>query len=226
MRGDSRGARPLIGVTGPDGWYHVAWRCSRHALRRAGGRVIRLTPGRRDATAVLDGVVVGGGDDIDPALYAGLDDGTGSFDRERDRFEVNVLEDALARDIPVLGICRGAQLLNVVLGGNLHQDVRAMRRHTSNRRTILPRKTVVVDEDSALRALFAATRFRVNSLHHQAIDRPGEGLRVVARDLDALAQAVESAGARFRVGVQWHPEYLPYQARQRRLFRALVDAVD
>ena len=67
-------------------------------------------------------------------------------------------------------------------------------------------------------------RFKVNSLHHQAIDRLGEGLQVVARDLDDLVQAIEHVGAEFRAGVQWHPEYLPYHRRQRRLFEALVDA--
>ncbi len=215
---------PLIGVTGPDGWYHVAWRCSRHVLRRAGARVVRLTPGERATAQVLDGVVIGGGDDIDPALYAGVDDGTGSYDRKRDRFEMGVLEDVLERDAPVLGICRGAQLLNVVLGGSLHQDVRGMRRRTSNRRTVLARKTVNVEAGTRLHGLFGAERFMVNSLHHQAIDRLGEGMRLAARDLDELVQAVECAHDRFRVGVQWHPEYLFYHARQRRLFQALVDA--
>lgn len=224
MRDVDRATRPLIGVTGPNGWYHLAWRFSRYALRGAGARVLRLTP--RDGTElpVVDGVVVGGGSDIDPALYMGVDDGGGSYDRERDLFEVQILEDALARDIPVLGICRGAQLMNVVLGGSLHQDVRPMRRRTSNRRTVLARKTVLVEQDSRLRDLLGAERLKVNSLHHQAIDRLGDGLRVVARDLDDLVQAVEHIEAPFRTGVQWHPEYLPYQRRQRRLFSALVEA--
>ena len=227
MRDPDKQEQPLIGVTGPDGWYHIAWRCSRYALGRAGARVVRLTPRRRFPVPVLDGVVVGGGDDIDPALYAGMDDGTGSFDRERDRFEIDILEDALQRKVPVLGICRRAQLMNVVLGGNLHQDVRGMRRHTSNRRTVLARKTVIVQPHSRLHALFGAERFKVNSLHHQAIDRLGEGMRAVAHDLDELVQAVEAveiAATGFRAGVQWHPEYLPYHKRQRRLFQALVDA--
>lgn len=224
MRGTDREYRPLIGVTGPDGWYHVAWRCTRHVLRGAGARVVRLTPRGTNRLPDLGGVVVGGGDDIDPALYAGVDDGTGSYDRQRDRFEAGVLEDALNRGTPVLGICRGAQLLNVVLGGSLHQDVRGMRRYTSNRRTVLPRKTVNIEADTRLHRLFRSDEFKVNSLHHQAIDRLGEGMRLAATDLDELVQAVECANSRFRVGVQWHPEYLFYQERQRRLFQALVDA--
>ncbi len=215
---------PLIGVTGPAGWYHLAWRCARYALGRAGARVVRLTPRWSGALPRLDGLVVGGGDDIEPALYAGLDDGTARYDRERDRFEVRALEAALQRDLPVLGICRGAQLLNVVLGGNLHQDVRPMRRHTSNRRTVLARKTVIVEDETRVRACLGSTRVRVNSLHHQAIDRLGEGMQVAARDLDDRVQAVEATGEPFRVGVQWHPEYLAYQPRQRRLFEAVVRA--
>ena len=179
LRDADREHRPLIGVTGPDGWYRVAWRCSVYALRRNHACALRLTPSRRTELPVLDGLVIGGGDDVDPALYAGLDDGTGSYDRARDRFEIDVLERALERDIPVLGICRGAQLVNVVLGG---------------------------------------------SLHHQAIDRLGRGVRIVARDLDDLVQAIEGVGATFFAGVQWHPEYLPHHVRQRRLFRAFVDA--
>ena len=215
---------PLIGVTGPDGWYHLAWRCSRYALHRAGARVVRLTPSRVGPLPSLDGVVIGGGDDIDPELYAGLDDGTTRPDRERDALEVAVIEHALARDLPVLGICRGAQLVNVVLGGNLHQDIRSMRRRTSNRRTILPRKTVHVEPPSRLRKIMGPERTRVNSLHYQAVDRLGEGMEVVARDLDGIVQGIERAASTLCIGVQWHPEYLPYRREQRNLFNALVSA--
>ena len=97
MRGADREDRPLIGITGPDGWYHVAWRCTGHVLRHAGARVVRLTPRGPARLPALAGVVIGGGDDIDPALYAGLDDGTGSYDRQRDRllFRFVRMEEAL-----------------------------------------------------------------------------------------------------------------------------------
>ena len=224
MRNTDLRSSPLIGITGPDGWYHLAWRFSRFALTRAGANVIRLTPRGRAKLPPLHGVVVGGGSDIDPALYAGLDDGTADYDHARDRFEIGILEDAFERDLPVLGICRGAQLMNVVLGGSLHQDIRPMRRRTSNRRTVLPRKTVITERGTGLHALMGSDRFKVNSLHHQAIDRLGEGMRVAARDFDDLVQAVECADGGFKTGVQWHPEYLPYHKRQRRRFQALVDA--
>ena len=100
--------------------------------------------------------------------------------------------------------------------------VRAMRRRTSNRRTVLPRKTVRLEPHARLHDLLRRNRFKVNSLHHQAIDRLGDGLRVAALDLDDLVQAVECERSRFRLGVQWHPEYLFDQPRQQRLFEALV----
>ncbi len=216
--------RILIGVTGPDSRLPLAWWCTRLAVSLAGGRACHLTPTRPRPPGPLAGVIIGGGDDIEPELYAGLDDGKAKRDPARDRFEMQVLREALAEGLPVLGICRGAQLLNVVLGGSLHQDLRKIRVHTSNRRTVLPRKTVIVEPESVLHRIAGGERYKVNSLHHQAIDRLGRGLRVTARDLDGIVQAVEDSGQPFLKGLQWHPEYLIYQARQRRIFRALVAA--
>ena len=216
--------RPLIGVTGPDHGWPFAWWFTRRSIVLAAGEAVRLDASNPHPPRPLEGIVIGGGTDLDPALYAGMDDGKATPDSRRDAFEKRMIESALANDIPILGICRGAQLLNVVLGGNLHQDVRPMRRKTSNRRTALPRKTALIAPGSRLSAMLECTRCRVNSLHHQAVDRLGEGLRAVARDLDGLVQAVEVAGDAFVIGVQWHPEYLVYQRRQRRLFASLVAA--
>ncbi|GAA3537158.1 type 1 glutamine amidotransferase [Zobellella aerophila] len=218
---------PLIGVTGPDSRLPLAWWASRCAIRLAGGRALHLTPNtfqqhKRDQ---LQALIIGGGDDIDPSLY-GADTGRAPSDPVRDAFEIDLLEHALHTRLPVLGICRGAQLLNVVLGGSLHPDIRPLRRHTSNRRTPLARKTAVGCRQGHLQAIVQQPRWRINSLHHQAIDRLGEGLAVAARDLDGFVQAVESTGDHYLLGVQWHPEYLPYLAHQRRLFRQLVRLAD
>lgn len=220
------GRRPLIGVTGPDRRGTAAWWCTRFALRRAGAEAVRVTPGQPVSLDELDGLVVGGGADIDPIHY--LVDVPATplrrYDPGRDALELELLRGARRRDLPVLGICRGCQLLNVVRGGNLLQDLRPLRRRTSNRAMPLPLKTVTVERDSALERLTGRERLRVNSIHWQAVDRAGEGLRVVARDADGFAQAVEDGGARFALGVQWHPEYLPYLPEQLGLFRALVEA--
>jgi putative glutamine amidotransferase len=122
----------------------------------------------------------------------------------------------------LLGICRGAQLINVVLGGTLHQDIRPPRKRTYNRPGLLPTKQVRVAPDSTLAGICGRTHLRVNSLHHQAIKEPGRDLQVVGRDLDEITQAVESSAGRTIIGVQWHPEYLFYLPAQFGLFRWLL----
>lgn len=216
--------RPLIGVTGPDTWLPTAWWFIRWAIRRGGGRPLRLTPTRPDPPAPLDGIVISGGDDIDPSLYLGTDDGTAPRDTPRDKYEIGMIEDALERGIPMLGICRGMQLINVVLGGDLHSDIRHLRRITTNRRTPFPVKTLDLVPGSRLRELMGTERARINSLHHQAVDRLGDGLVVAGHDRDGIVQAMEHRDGRWLHGVQWHPEYLPWKAEQRRLFAALCRA--
>ena len=147
------------------------------------------------------------------------------MDRERDAFERELLAAFLERDRPVLGICRGAQLINIALGGTLHQDLSDFYREVPRVRTVLPRKAVEVAAGTRLAAaLGVAGTVYVNGLHHQAIDELGEGLAVAAREQAGVVQAVEGAGEHFVLGVQWHPEYLPHLHAQRRVFRALVEA--
>ncbi|WP_043769370.1 gamma-glutamyl-gamma-aminobutyrate hydrolase family protein [Algiphilus aromaticivorans] len=218
-----RAGRPLIGITGGDSRLPWGWWFAAAAVRRAGGRPLRITPGRPlPGDTALEGLIVGGGDDIDPALYTGEDNGAPAADPARDRLELALLERALGDGLPVLGICRGAQLLNVSLGGSLYADIRPRRRLTSNRRTPLARKTAALRANSRLARICGTSPLRINSLHHQAMQRLGHGLRTVARDLDGIKQGVEAIDAPFRIGVQWHPEYLPRQRSQRRLFAALV----
>jgi len=172
----------------------------------------------------LDGVVVTGGHDVEPVLYKAAQEVKGRYDPERDAFELAVLEDALRWRRPVLAICRGAQLLNVHLGGSLVQDLRTRRECTSNRRSLLPTKELRIAEGTRLMRCVGGTSLRINSLHRQAIDRVADGLRVSGRDRDEIVQAVEHASHDFVLGVQWHPEFLIYLRRHRRLFRQLVDA--
>ncbi len=217
-------SRPLIGVTGPDTRFPLAWWFIRWGLHRAGARAVRLTPSRPEPPQPLAGIIISGGSDIDPGLYLPDAPDTAPMDPARDAFEIAMLEEVLKREIPVLGICRGAQLLNVVRGGSLHTDLRRIRTHTSNRRTPFARKTLKVVSDSRLAKILGCERARINSLHHQAVADLGTGLRVCARDLDDIVQAIEAPDHRFMLGVQWHPEYLPFRREQRALFRALRDA--
>jgi putative glutamine amidotransferase len=190
----------------------------------AGGRALRWNSGREADMSTVDGLVVGGGDDISPMLYAGEMVAEARLDPARDALEQRLVRQTLDLGKPVLGICRGAQMLNVALGGNLHQ--RAYDHYADSRyhRTILPRKDVTVLGGTGLARLAGTAPMRVNALHSQAVDRLGTGLRVAARDGGGMIQAVERSTPPFALGVQWHPEYLIYARRQRALFRALVDA--
>ena len=194
------------------------------AVRWYGAIPLQIRPGDDLTPLEYDAVVVTGGHDIDPVIYAAEPEVQPKYDPERDALETAVIDDALQRQLPLLGICRGAQLLNARRGGNLFQELKSHRKMTSNRWTILPLKMLQVQADSRLRQWLGADRCRINSLHNQAIDRVGNGLIVSGRDLDGIVQAVEDPQKPFLLGVQWHPEFLLFFRRQRQLFKALVAA--
>jgi putative glutamine amidotransferase len=214
--------RPRVGVTGDGRRWAPSWWCLATALRLAGATPERISVRHEASGKPLDALIISGGNDIGPELYGGEAAPRTRIDTARDALEIRWIELALAQGIPLLGICRGAQLINVVLGGKLHQDIRPLRSKTYNRPGLLPTKQVFLEEDSGLAALCNRRKLRVNSLHHQAIRDPGEGLRIVGRDLDELCQAVECTRGRSIVGVQWHPEYLFYLPAQFALFRWLT----
>lgn len=216
--------RPLIAITGPSRGGKAPRVLVQLAVWLAGGRGVQLSPRRPESGEPYQGVIITGGHDVDPVLYAEESEVRPRYDSERDAFESEIIDDALDRSLPLLGICRGAQLLNVRRGGNLYQELRSRRVHTSNRATILPLKTLLVEPESRLYELMATDRARINSIHNQGINRLGEGLVVSGRDLDGIVQAVEDPRRDFLMGVQWHPEFLIHSPRQRRLFAALVAA--
>ncbi|WP_006786111.1 gamma-glutamyl-gamma-aminobutyrate hydrolase [Thiorhodospira sibirica] len=145
-------------------------------------------------------------------------------DEARDRMEYRLLKLALAQRLPVLGICRGMQLLNVVCQGSLHQNLQGFYREAPQIRTVLPRKAVIVIPQTRLAQIVVHTRLKVNALHHQAIDRLGQGLCVAAQESNGITQAIEHRDYPYVLGVQWHPEYLPQKPEHQALFHALVEA--
>jgi putative glutamine amidotransferase len=213
--------KPRIGVTSSrrGGWR--SFTMNRLALWRASAKAVRFTPGDEVTLEGLSGLVVGGGDDIGAELYGGIPTPDVRIDPARDELELSLLEKALAVGMPILGICRGAQILNVHLGGTLHTDIHEVFEDAPKMRTVLPRKSVTLEEDSHLARLLRCNPCRVNALHHQSVDRLGEGLRVVGRDEAGVVQAVETQGDDFLIGVQWHPELLVFSRPQQRLYRAL-----
>jgi putative glutamine amidotransferase len=215
-------ARPLIAVTGPERKAFGPRFLVGLAVRRYGGRPVQLRPSDKDRPFDYDGVVVTGGHDVDPVLYAAEPEVEPNHDPARDAFESAIIDEALRRRVPLLGICRGAQLLNVRLGGSLFQELVSRRSRTSNRWTVLPLKTLSITHGSRLESYLGTGPRQINSLHNQAIDRVGERLVVSGRDLDGITQAVEDPDYGFLIGVQWHPEFLVFMHSQRQLFRGLV----
>lgn len=211
-----------IGVTGNSRRFAPSWLCTRLALQLVGAEAVRISLRHNPDNIELDGLIIGGGDDISPEHYGQDIKAKVKPDLQRDELEIRWIKKALAQNIPMLGICRGAQLINVVRGGTLHQDIRSMRHHTYNRPGLLPTKQVLLEATSLLRNVMGTTRIRVNSLHHQAIDNEGENLQIVGRDLDGIVQAIQATDSHPIIGVQWHPEYLFYLPRQLALFRWLT----
>jgi putative glutamine amidotransferase len=218
-------ARPVIGIPAPvEQARWGAWdaRCAIvamsyvEAVQRAGGMALALIPdpvSTADPDEVLDHVdalLLAGGADLDPAAYgADPHPETRAGDPVRDAYEIALMTRALARDLPVLGVCRGMQVLNVARGGTLHQHVPELVGHEDHRHT----PGTFGDHDVRLEAGSLAARaaggehVATKSHHHQSVDRVGDGLRVTGWSAaDDLPEAIEDAGRGFALGVQWHPE--------------------
>lgn len=185
-------------------------------VRRSGGEVEKLPWGVDDDNLRLiaenwDGLLLPGGPDMDPALYgAERESACGEPNVHRDDLEVRLLRIFLETGKPILAICRGLQLLNVVRGGTLHQDITPTQK--AQHSDFLHRKkgahAVTVAPGSLLCTALGSEQVRVNSMHHQAVDRVGEGLLVTARSEDGYAEGLELAGHPFCLAVQWHPEHM------------------
>ncbi len=169
--------------------------------------------------AGLDGLLLPGGPDVDPALFgAQRDPQTGDPDLERDKLEAALLREALERDLPVLAICRGLQLLNVAQGGTLVQHVEGHR--CPDQQEV---HRIAIAAGSKLRSILEVEECVVNSRHHQCVDRVASGLVVVAKAPDSVIEALELPGKRFVLAVQWHPEDRR-EGLDARLFEAFRDA--
>jgi len=202
------------------------------AVRRAGAvpRPLALDEAPANALDGVDGLLLTGGDDVDPALYGEAAHSTYDLSEPgRDAFEIDLVRRALDADIPVLAICRGLQVLNVALGGTLIQDIPSepaplLPHDTSGAPTTLAH-TVEVTPGTCLAALVGPEGTRaVNSRHHQAVRALGNGLVVTATSPDGVIEAAEVPAARFCVGVQWHPENFYATGEFDRLFDGFVEA--
>jgi putative glutamine amidotransferase len=146
-----------------------------------------------------------------------------TLDYKRDAFEIGLLKQATERKLPVLGICRGAQIINIYFGGSLHEDISEFYSERPLPRSVFPTKEIFIEENSHLATALKNKHCRVNSLHHQAMKKISEGLWVTAEEDNTIVQAIEHRDYPFMLGVQWHPEYLLLDSRQRQLFFYFVE---
>ena len=200
-------------------------------VRAAGGVPLLLTATRdaqeiKAAASKLDGFVFAGGSDIAPAFYGEEDRGTISPDLDRDSFELTLCREALEKNRPLLGICRGCQLLNVALGGSLIQDLPDVKDDWGLHRRPDIVRGYVHDVKITVPTLFPNNRgetMKVNSMHHQAVGRLAKQAEAAARTEDGIIEAIWAPAYKYAVGVQWHPECLAEDdGVQADIFRAVV----
>jgi putative glutamine amidotransferase len=222
--------RPVIGVTRPDNTNILAFLAIGCSVWVAGGRPLPLTPsGRMSRTAKIDGLILGGGKDVFPGLYNQSPKKEYQYDRKRDELEVFWAEQARDNGIPTLGICRGAQLMNVVCGGTLHMSVSEAYEDAHYPdgfiHNLFYRKTIHIPSGCLLnRVAGGAESLRVNSIHKQAVAALGQGLAINAQETNGVVQALAHTTHPFYLGVQFHPEFLISRKVFRGIFAALVDA--
>lgn len=228
------GKWPVIGIMWMgDSPFHRYMRSKYvYSLRRSGAKVVTLAPTSKQSVMQrylqrCDGFLFPGGADLAPALYgAQKDPACGAQNVVRDAFEAPFLRMVLDAGKPVFCICRGAQLLNVVCGGTLLQDITPIQtcQHTDAPNRVKGTHLVNLAEGSKLARIFRQQCVFVNSLHHQASDRPGQGLRVTAASPEGFIEALEIEHYRtFGLGVQWHPEHMSKQNKaQQKLFDIFV----
>jgi putative glutamine amidotransferase len=224
-------AKPVIGVT----------RCSKlpdylASVEQAGGapRVLEFHESPDAVLRDVDGVLLTGGDDVDPGLYGEARHPTvRAAEPGRDAFEVELARRALAANVPLLAICRGAQVLNVADGGTLVQDIPSAVssgvRHSVDERADSLAHTITVEDGSRLaqvlgRGVRPLHGCAVNSRHHQAVATLGSHLTVSARSEDGVVEAIENTSAPFCIGVQWHPENFWRSGEFAPLFEAFIAA--
>ncbi|MDP6172804.1 MAG: gamma-glutamyl-gamma-aminobutyrate hydrolase family protein [Rhodospirillales bacterium] len=232
--------KPVIGITADsekaDGYSKFPWMALREnyagAVSRAGGLPIVLPPDEEQASAylaIIAGLIITGGDfDVDPALYGdGKRHKSVTLKEDRTNFEFAITRAALEKDMPILAICGGQQLLNVVLGGTLIQhipdEVPAALAHEQPNPRDEPGHEVKIEPGTLLMDIIGQAEISVNSAHHQAVKAVSGSARINASAPDGVVEGIEAPAQHFCLGVQWHPEFEITQADQR-LFAAFVHA--
>jgi putative glutamine amidotransferase len=229
--------QPIIAITTKReviGQPHITiWEYYIQSVIRAGGIPI-LIPSLinndqlRQLASIADGILISGGGDIDPIIFKGQEHNkVYGIDEERDRVELELVKLAATRSIPLLGICRGLQVINIAMGGTLFTDIadqfsKSIKHSNKSFTKII--HDVKVDPGSLLNSIVEQATLKVNSLHHQGINRLGSGLSVSAVAGDGLTEGIENSEKEFFMGVQWHPEAMTEDPAAIALFSSFINA--
>jgi putative glutamine amidotransferase len=236
--------QPLIGITTsleprPNGSRnHTSFEPNALAIERAGGLPVLIPAGLDERTlrAIyerMDGIFVPGGGDVNPQCYGAAEQHPKTYGivDARDTLEITLVQWAAQDDLPLLGVCRGHQVVNVALGGTLIQDIPSQVDTTINHShrpegVMYPNDghRVNIDPGSRLAHIIGLTDVEVNTLHHQAVEQAAPGMCVTAYAPDGVVEALEMPDKRFLLSVQWHPEIMFDDERMQNIFRAFVDS--
>jgi|Deesub1362B_J571_1020462.scaffolds.fasta_scaffold00021_58 putative glutamine amidotransferase len=224
--------KPIIGVT--PSFYSTSERFALNleyveSIKEAGGIPVILpyidksVNDVKEIVSKIDGLLLAGGGDILPKLFGEEPESTKLVVPERDRFEIKITRECYKNKIPVFGICRGCQVINVAMGGKLIQDIKTGIQHYQDAPGKEPTHTIFIEKESILYKTLKKQKIMVNSFHHQAIKKPGKNLYISARSKDGIIEAIEARNHPFFVGVQFHIEYLWKKNRNfLKLFRLFV----
>lgn len=205
-----------------------------NCIVQAGGIPVLLVPGSDPQTILphLDGLLMTGGQDVDPKHYGGKPDASQDYSVSRDEFELDLARSAFDQRLPTLGICRGLQVMNIALGGTLIEDIPPSEWHAplvSGEEQLTLRHPVKFEPQSALAEIYAGTERIINTIHHQSVAEVAEPLTVVGTAPDGIVEAVEALHSEWLFwGVQWHPEKMQTMTEiqaERRLFQAFISAI-
>lgn len=222
--------KPIIGITPDYSYDNRTYSLNEDyiaAIETAGGCAVILPP-LSELPDFLDGIVLSGGGDIDPLLFGEEPiRQSGEISPVRDAYEMDLCRQALDKDIPLLGICRGMQVMNIATGGGIYQDIFVQTdtqlKHSQQAPRSYATHSILIEDGTLLAELWENKRTAVNSVHHQSISAVGKGFVVTARSADGLAEAIAHTEKRFAVGVQWHPEAMKTE-EMGRLFTAFLAA--
>lgn len=209
--------KPIIGIT--PSFYSLSERFVLNleyveSIKEAGGIPLILPYIEKSLDDVdeilsrIDGLLPAGGGDVLPRFFGEEPESTKFVVPQRDKFEIKIIKECYRKKIPVLGICRGCQIMNVAMGGSLIQEINTGIQHYQQAPGSEPTHTIYIEKESILYEIFKKQKIMVNSFHHQAVKKPGKNLYASAKSKDGIIEAIEAKEHPFFVGVQFHAEYL------------------